>query len=152
MTAVMTDVRPKGRTLVPPELFAELCAGIRAEHPEIAPEDAATIMDQALVFLLACASTTDTLGPSDTVDRGWHVFLLRTRDYAAFCDRVAGRFLHHDPAEDPTDRGGDEPGAVLRRTVAAVKATGYDFVPKVWDMAGPCTGCAGGDPPCNTKK
>jgi hypothetical protein len=31
------------------------------------------------------------------VDRLWHVFLTFTRDYAAFCQAVAGRFIHHRP-------------------------------------------------------
>jgi predicted methyltransferase len=33
------------------------------------------------------------------VDGLWHTFLLFTRLYARFCNRVAGRFLHHTPAD-----------------------------------------------------
>lgn len=37
--------------------------------------------------------------PSQVVDVAWHEFILFTRDYAAFCDKAFGRFLHHTPAE-----------------------------------------------------
>lgn len=33
------------------------------------------------------------------VDRLWHTFVLFTREYAEFCDQVAGHFIHHVPAE-----------------------------------------------------
>lgn len=33
-------------------------------------------------------------GPTDDF---WHTFLLFTREYARFCDHIAGRFLHHIP-------------------------------------------------------
>lgn len=31
------------------------------------------------------------------IDQMWHVFLLYTRDYADFCQRHFGEFLHHQP-------------------------------------------------------
>ncbi len=37
--------------------------------------------------------------PSQVVDELWHEFILFTRDYARFCDKALGRFLHHVPAE-----------------------------------------------------
>ena len=37
--------------------------------------------------------------PSQVVDAAWHEFILFTRNYAAFCSRALGRFLHHTPAE-----------------------------------------------------
>jgi hypothetical protein len=42
------------------------------------------------------------------IDEMWHTFLLFTPDYAAFCERYFGFFLHHVPAGDeeevPEDR------------------------------------------------
>jgi len=35
--------------------------------------------------------------PSKEVDELWHVFLLFTREYDAFCDEVIGFKLHHEP-------------------------------------------------------
>lgn len=31
------------------------------------------------------------------IDEMWHTFLLFTREYAAFCQRYFGRFIHHSP-------------------------------------------------------
>ncbi len=38
-----------------------------------------------------------TLAPDQDVDRLWHMHILDTRKYAADCDAVFGRFLHHFP-------------------------------------------------------
>lgn len=51
----------------------------------------------------------------EKIDRMWHTFLLFTRDYAAFCDRYFGAFLHHAPA-DPDER--PEEGETRERLAA----------------------------------
>jgi hypothetical protein len=38
-----------------------------------------------------------TLAPDQDVDRLWHMHILDTRKYAADCDAIFGRFLHHFP-------------------------------------------------------
>lgn len=38
--------------------------------------------------------------PSETVDEIWHEFILHTKDYALFCDKHLGKFLHHTPNQD----------------------------------------------------
>lgn len=54
------------------------------------------------------AVTTRPIGPSELVDIGWHTFILYTVDYAAFCERIAGRFIHHVPNDDEQfERGPD---------------------------------------------
>lgn len=35
--------------------------------------------------------------PSKVVDDLWHEFILHSRDYASFCDKAFGGFLHHTP-------------------------------------------------------
>ena len=35
--------------------------------------------------------------PSKLVDVAWHEMILRTREYAGFCRRAFGEFLHHTP-------------------------------------------------------
>ena len=52
--------------------------------------------------------------PSQAVDVAWHEFILFTRGYRAFCDRVIGRFLHHTPAEHMAS--GEAARQGLRRT------------------------------------
>jgi hypothetical protein len=36
----------------------------------------------------------------EKIDWMWHTFLMFTRDYAEFCQRYFGLFLHHVPNED----------------------------------------------------
>jgi hypothetical protein len=38
---------------------------------------------------------------SKQVDEVWHVCLLFSRLYAAWCDAAFGRFVHHEPARGP---------------------------------------------------
>ncbi|MEV6906663.1 hypothetical protein [Amycolatopsis sp. NPDC051071] len=72
-------------------------------------KNAVVCRDQALAFLAACARNTGTrLAPSDPVGIGWHTFVLHTRDYADFCARIAGRFLHHVPTSDGDPKASGE--------------------------------------------
>ncbi|GLZ34707.1 hypothetical protein Lesp02_68940 [Lentzea sp. NBRC 105346] len=138
-----------GRSLVPIALFDRLTDRISADHG-FEPALAARVMDQALVFLKACADRPGApLSPSWLVDVGWHTFLLYTRDYAEFCDRVAGRFIHHVPTDGPG-------GTTLDHTIEAIGASGFAVDPELWEGAtskcdtDKCHGCASGchdDPP-----
>lgn len=94
------------RELVSTELLGSL--SLRVQDDEgTDPETAGRIVDQALGFLLACALNPGLrLAPSRRVDAGWHAFILHTREYAEFCDRVAGEFIHHVPAAAGEDGGG----------------------------------------------
>lgn len=141
-----------GRALVSDELFAQLTARIARDHPELAQDLPARIMDQALAFLAACATATEPLGPSDLVDIGWHTFILHTLEYADFCQRIAGRFIHHqpEPAPDEPRPSAPEPiGAPISRTVAAITAAGLALDHELWggpaaDCNSKCTQCHAG--------
>ena len=90
-------------------------------------------MRQALAFLVACARNPETpLAPSKAVDHGWHAFILHTREYADFCARVAGHFIHHAP-EDP---GGGRVDAVARNatTTEIMRRTGLPVDDELWDV------------------
>lgn len=117
-----------GRDLIDPALFDRLCRRIVLDY-ECDERRAARILDQALAFLAACASARKPLAPSPEVDLGWHTFLLYTREYADFCDRVAGRFIHHRPDDDPTAPVGAEPPAV---TAGAIGALGFEVDLELW--------------------
>lgn len=45
---------------------------------------------------IGCAITPEL----EKIDWMWHTFLLYTRDYADFCDRHFGAFIHHLPSEE----------------------------------------------------
>lgn len=70
----------------------------RIVHNSMARPLAERVMDQALGFLRLCTASPDmTYSPSPLVDIGWHVFILHTRAYMAFCDELAGHYIHHTP-------------------------------------------------------
>ncbi|MBN6038708.1 hypothetical protein [Amycolatopsis sp. 195334CR] len=155
MNAVLTRFAT-GRVLVPATLFDRLASRIVAEE-QLSRDLAERIVEQALAFLAACARNTGApLGPSELVDIGWHTFILHTRDYADFCDRIAGRFLHHVPTEDGDPAAtGEAAHTTLMRAVAAIERAGYAVDPELWPAAGgkcnvDCSQCKNGcsdDPP-----
>jgi hypothetical protein len=117
-----------GRELIDPALFERLCRRIVLDHGRD-ERTAARIMDQALAFLAACASAPRPLAPSAEVDLGWHAFLLYTREYADFCERVAGRFIHHRPDDDPTASVDADPPAA---TAAIIGRLGFQVDLALW--------------------
>jgi hypothetical protein len=131
----------RGRTLISEELFGCLTNRI-ADDARLEPNLADRIMDQALAFLGTTAQHAGpALSPSRLVDIGWHTFILYTRDYSEFCERVAGRFIHHVPDDTPglsttTDV------SVRSRTLAAIAAAGYAVDRDLWTLSaancGPC--------------
>jgi hypothetical protein len=66
-------------------------------------EDAKTLERELKRYLILCALYPNQRyvmgGPVDDL---WHTFLLFTQLYVEFCEQVAGRFIHHVPA-DPYD-------------------------------------------------
>ncbi|MFJ8475633.1 glycine-rich domain-containing protein [Kitasatospora sp. NPDC094011] len=110
-----------GRALVDEALFGRLAHRV-AHDRAMEQQFAERVVDQALAFLATCAANPAArLAPSRLVDHGWHAFLAYTREYAGFCDRVAGRFLHHNPED------GDRPvkGTSVAATMAALTEVGY---------------------------
>lgn len=105
------------------------------------------IMNQALAFLLLCAREPDgKFSPSPLVDIGWHAFILYTKPYGDFCDKVGGRFIHHAPSDvDGVDYGTDN----VARTVVALRTHGFIVDEPLWtDRRQDCGGsgdCTSGD-------
>lgn len=51
-------------------------------------------------YLALCASNSDGFyGMRGPIDEFWHTFVVFTRQYADFCNVVAGQFIHHIPGE-----------------------------------------------------
>jgi hypothetical protein len=60
------------------------------------------IFCEMLKFLYICTKLPSSCSPpSREIDDMWHSFILHTPDYFAFCGTYVGRFLHHDPTEEP---------------------------------------------------
>jgi hypothetical protein len=71
------------------------------------------------------------------VDEAWHQFVLFTVEYAAFCRRFFGRFLHHAPKGAPAARAARE--ATRGELVAKYAALYGEPLPEVWsDEASVC--------------
>jgi len=54
-------------------------------------------------FLALCATARQyggSYGMMGAIDKLWHMFIIFTREYARFCEEVAGAFLHHIPEAD----------------------------------------------------
>ncbi|MET8270729.1 hypothetical protein [Streptomyces sp. NPDC005096] len=138
-----TPVRADARTLISDELFGRLVNRIVKDEGVDQPL-AERIMTDALAFLAACAANPGAaLGPSEQVDLGWHAFVLYTEPYAEFCERIAGRFIHHSPA--------DEPGATYEpkrdtrlRAIEAIRQAGYEPDTELWGHAADCSQCHSG--------
>ncbi|MGP3963261.1 glycine-rich domain-containing protein [Nonomuraea sp. 3N208] len=130
------------RSLVDHGLFDQVTTRIARTH-NITHEHAGRIMEQALAFLYACAHNPVTaLTPSPEVDLGWHTFILDTHAYSQFCQRIAGRFLHHNP-EEP---GGDKAAFVARLgdTIQAMRALGLTVDSELWLASAECSQCYAG--------
>jgi hypothetical protein len=138
--AAITDPR----SLISPALFTRLVTRITEDHPMIR-DHAERVMVQALAFLGACALNPGAgLAPSEEVDMGWHTFILYTREYAEFCERVAGRFIHHTP-NDETDCGEARSKTVaIDATVSAMRAAGLHVDIDLWLSDGECSQCHAG--------
>jgi hypothetical protein len=138
-TAVAVTNDP--RQLVPPDLFGRLVGRI-ARDERVSTEHAERVMTQALAFLQACALNPGAgLSPSRAVDVGWHAFVLHTREYAEFCDRVAGRFIHHTPIDDSA---ADDSVTALVTTVVAMRAAGLPVDIELWVSSAECSQCHAG--------
>lgn len=73
-------------------------------HIAQTPEEAEALFGEAKKYLILCH--LDSGAPwnmySTRVDEAWHQFVLFTRQYTDFCQRYFGKFLHHNPSNDPT--------------------------------------------------
>ena len=90
-------------------------------------------------------NTTKCLVPSQIVDRAWHEHILCTRDYASTCDRLFGRFLHHDPTEGTDGENEAAHATDYESTLALYKLTyGVEAPTVFWPAPGNCmNGCGG---------
>jgi hypothetical protein len=102
-----------------PAVPAPLAEVLAFRHPGVirrygkehgaSPAEAEEVFQEMLKWLyLSSRCTADTQATTPCVmteeimklDWMWHTFLLFTHDYAAFCDRYFGFFLHHVPTDE----------------------------------------------------
>lgn len=118
-----------------PDQIAELCSGALAQdalahaadpdllerfarNNAITPDRAAELFEETKRFLVLGRLVGAQLAPSPDIDELWHAWILFTKDYHAFCDKVGG-YIHHKPI--PAGSPAQPP---LEPTVALMEA-GY---------------------------
>ncbi len=67
-----------------------------AEHTEVAVKEY-----RRFLYMAAMHTRNTSLVPSADVDEVWHAHILYTRAYVRDCKRVAGHYIHHQPALPP---------------------------------------------------
>lgn len=152
-TAVLDRPQLAHKELIDQQLWERLIARIIKDE-DLDRETAERILDQTLALLqLSAAEPGRQYSPSPMVDIGWHTFILYTRHYAAFCNTIAGGFIHHEPSDDPTlnyTNGGRRAGP--RATARALERNGIAVDHEMWSAtATDCTASDGdGDQGCRT--
>ena len=93
-------------------------------------------------FLALLMIEAGRISPCKLVDEFWHQHILDSRNYARFCARAAGRYLHHTPNyEKPHEY--HEPA--FRRTRTLYRSTfGFDPPGPIWAHMGESGGGDGG--------
>ncbi|MGI5406637.1 glycine-rich domain-containing protein [Streptomyces chartreusis] len=131
-------------TLLDDGLTNRLARRITTDHPAIKEAAARRIVGQAAAFIAASGQRPgQSLAPSKLVDYGWHAFILHTVDYAEFCQRVVGCFVHHVPTDE--DEEPEHGGAAAReRTLAAIHTAGYTVDAELWRSTADCNQCHAG--------
>jgi len=56
-----------------------------------------TLVELKRWFTLCALHPEKTYATGGSVDEMWHTFILFTKDYARFCQDIAGVFIHHSP-------------------------------------------------------
>ncbi len=146
------------RTLVDEVLWERLVGRI-IQDEEIERAEAERIMDAALGFIKLCAEHPGNgFAPTPLVDIGWHTMILYTRHYDALCRRLAGRFIHHDPNDDPAVESSSGSAGT---TVTFMETHGIEFDPVMWTVGqadcgnnacGPDCTPDGGDARCGSSQ
>lgn len=82
---------------------------------------------------LAAVSSEKHLVPSPVLDEAWHAFVLFTSDYAQFCEKHFGGFLHHAPQRHGEKRlsRGDLQGTIdaMNREFGGVPSPFWHYLP-----------------------
>jgi hypothetical protein len=141
-------------TLLDPDVADRLTRRITTDHPEIDQATARRIVGQTAAFIATSGRQPgQSLAPSELVDHGWHAFILHTADYAEFCQRAVGRFVHHVPTAEGEQLPGG-PQATRTRTLTAITAAGYTIDRDLWPDMAECSQCHAGcsDSPNGGKK
>lgn len=115
------------------------------KEEDVSQDVACRILDQTLSFLTLCANEEGAFTPSPMVDIGWHAFILYTREYAAYCQLIARRFIHHVPDDAACGSQSDTPKQGPAMTMEAMGRFGLPVDEMLWTcLDKDCSNCNGG--------
>ena len=120
-----------------------------ARDCDLSYEDAERHVFELRRFLALCAMNDGpAYGMRGQIDEAWHTFIMFTRDYAKFCQVVAGRFIHHQPNVGSESRSSSL-DAYLRFLADYERVFGQPAPIDLWprpftpsSTGGPCGGCS----------
>lgn len=103
-------------------------------------ENPGLILEEYRRFLTLLIHPYGRLAPAKLIDELWHQHILHSRDYFNFCDRIAGRYLHHTP-------GYGQPHEIHRPAFNQTHATyqlHYGVAPaaEIWSHMGESSSCS----------
>lgn len=89
------------------------------------------------LWLIKKYGAEQPLPPSLDIDEVWHAHVLHTREYHVDCEKIFGRYLHHDPQDFSDDVAAKEQHASLfAKTQELYKQEFGDYIyeinPKGW--------------------
>ncbi|GAA0434898.1 hypothetical protein [Streptomyces luteireticuli] len=130
------------RTCVTSEVWEREVQLIMRDHG-MDHETAERTFGQTIAYLVTSVERPDVhMGPAPRVDFGVHSFVLDSINYTAFCNTVAGHYIHHVP-HLPQQNSGEAPS--LRETVQAIKAAGFGIDHDLWNAdEADCSQCHAG--------
>jgi hypothetical protein len=130
-TTVITDqatTTRDPRSFVTPELWDRQIALLVRDNP-VDTVMAERLLGQAIAYLITAMEKWGQgleLGVGALVDLAVHTLILDTHNYAAFCQKHHGEFLHHVPEIDRKADG------TVERTARALEANGFAVDWPLW--------------------
>jgi len=108
------------------------------KEQDCSEEEATTVFQETKKLLaLVVLFPEVSFSPSEAQDAMWHEFIMYTKDYAAFCDKFFGTFIHHEPCE-----GGLKVTNGCKAKELATKTFG-DIKPEYWPNLTTTMRCCG---------
>jgi len=113
-----------------PYLIEKLCK----EHIVDSVADAAALFTEVKRYLLLCHHDRSHGWSmySLHIDECWHQFALYTTEYAAFCRRYFGKYLHHSPSNSPPPEIAPPPEAGVEDFAARYAEVFGESLPDLW--------------------
>jgi hypothetical protein len=79
--------------------------------------------------------------PGLPIDLLWHVFILNTKLYSRFCNRVYGQYLEHVPGKSRPEASPTARTAPLNYTLTCIRRAFGEYEPSLWECAADCIPC-----------